>query len=117
MFADDDPSKMIAIFDWDMCTLGDPLSDVGALLTYWTQADDPPLVQLTTTMPVGDYGFLTRQELAERYAEKSGRDLSDISFYHVRRKIEPDAKNPTYIHNEYGIGYRFVSGESGELKR
>jgi len=83
MFADDDPSKMIAIFDWDMCTLGDPLSDVGALLTYWTQADDPPLVQLTTTMPVGDYGFLTRQELAERYAEKSGRDLSDISFYHA----------------------------------
>jgi len=83
MFADDDPSKMIAIFDWDMCTLGDPLSDVGALLTYWTQSDDPPLVQLTTTMPVGDYGFLTREELVQRYANKSGRDLSEISFYHA----------------------------------
>lgn len=83
MFANDDPSKMVAIFDWDMCTLGDPLSDVGALLTYWTQPDDPPLVQLTTTMPVGDYGFLTRAELVERYAEKSGRDVSEISFYHA----------------------------------
>jgi aminoglycoside phosphotransferase (APT) family kinase protein len=83
MFADNDPSKMIAIFDWDMCTLGDPLSDVGALLTYWTQPNDPPLVQMTTTMPVGDYGFLTRQELVQRYAENSGRDLSDIRFYHA----------------------------------
>ncbi len=83
MFADDDPSKMIAIFDWDMCTLGDPLSDVGALLTYWTQVDDPPLVQLTTTMPVGDNEFLTRAELVQRYAEKSGRDVSEISFYHA----------------------------------
>jgi len=83
MFADDDPSQMIAIFDWDMCTLGDPLSDVGALLTYWIQPDDPPLVQLTTTMPVGDYGFLTRNELIQRYAEKSGRDVSQIRFYHA----------------------------------
>lgn len=39
-----------------------------------------------------------------------------IYVSHVRRKIEPDAKNPIYIHNEYGIGYRFVSNESGELK-
>ncbi len=83
MLADDDPAQLIAIFDWDMCTLGDPLADLGALLTYWTQADDPPLVQLTTTMPVGDYGFLTRQQLVERYAEKSGRDVSEIRFYHA----------------------------------
>jgi len=40
-----------------------------------------------------------------------------IYVSHVRRKIEPDAKNPTYIHNEYGIGYRFVGDEAGELKR
>jgi aminoglycoside phosphotransferase (APT) family kinase protein len=83
MFADDDPSKMIAVFDWDMCTLGDPLSDVGALLTYWTQPDDPPFAQMTATMPIGDYGFLTRKELIQRYAEKSGRDLTDIRFYHA----------------------------------
>lgn len=83
MFADDDPTRLVAIFDWDMCTLGDPLSDVGALLTYWTQPDDPPLVQMTTTMPVGIQGFLSRQELVERYAQKSGRDVSQIRFYHA----------------------------------
>jgi aminoglycoside phosphotransferase (APT) family kinase protein len=83
MFATDDPSKMVAVFDWDMCTLGDPLSDVGALLTYWTQPDDPPFVQMTSAMPVGDYGFLTRKELIQRYSEKSGRDLTHIRFYHA----------------------------------
>ena len=83
MFANDDPSKMVAIFDWDMCTLGDPLSDVGALLTYWTQADDPPVVQMTSAMPLGNFGFLTRRELIQRYAEKSGRDVTDIRFYHA----------------------------------
>lgn len=82
MFATDDPSQMVAVFDWDMCTLGDPLCDVGALLTYWTQPDDPPLMQATTTMPILD-GFLTRQEMLERYAVKSGRDLSNIAFYHA----------------------------------
>jgi aminoglycoside phosphotransferase (APT) family kinase protein len=83
MFATDDPSKMVAVFDWDMCTLGDPLSDVGALLTYWTQPDDPPFAQVTSAMPVGDYGFLTRKQLIQRYEEKSGRDLSDIRIYHA----------------------------------
>lgn len=83
MLADDDPSKMIAVFDWDMCTLGDPFADVGALLAYWTQPDDPPLVQMTASMPVGEHGFLTRKQLIERYAEKSGRDVSDIRFYHA----------------------------------
>jgi len=83
MFAMDDPSRMVAIFDWDMCTLGDPLSDLGALLTYWTQADDPQIVQMTSAMPIGDYGFMSRRELIQRYAEKSGRDLSNIRFYHA----------------------------------
>lgn len=82
VFAADDPAKLVAILDWDMCTLGDPLSDVGTLLAYWTQADDPPHVKMTAAMPTKG-GFLTRRQLAERYAEKSGRDLSDLRFYHV----------------------------------
>ena len=82
MFAADDPAKVVAILDWDMCTLGDPLSDVGTLLAYWTQADDPPHVKATASMPT-DGGFLTRRQLAERYAQQSGRDLSGIRFYHV----------------------------------
>jgi len=74
---------MVAIFDWDMCTLGDPLADLGALLTYWTEPDDPPYLQAAAMMPVGDSRFMTRDGVVQRYAEKSGRDVSNIDFYHV----------------------------------
>ncbi len=83
MLAADDPGRVVAIFDWDMCTLGDPLSDLGALLTYWTEPADPPYLQAAAMMPVGDVGFMSRAELVERYAAKSGRSVSDIRFYHA----------------------------------
>ena len=83
MFAHDDPSRIVAIFDWDMCTLGDPLSDLGMLLTYWTQPDDAAAVRAIGMMPSGDHAFYTRAEIVARYAAKSGRDLSDMRFYHV----------------------------------
>jgi aminoglycoside phosphotransferase (APT) family kinase protein len=78
-----DPGKLIAIFDWDMCTLGDPLNDLGALLTYWMEPSDPPYMQAIAMMPIGDLGFMTRQELVARYAEKSGRNVYSIHFYHA----------------------------------
>lgn len=83
MLAADDPGRVVAVFDWDMCTLGDPLSDLGALLTYWTQPDDPPYLQATAMMPLGEPGFLRRDELVARYAAKSGRAVGDIAFYHA----------------------------------
>jgi aminoglycoside phosphotransferase (APT) family kinase protein len=83
MLAADDPGQVTAIFDWDMCTLGDPLSDVGALLAYWSEPSDPAYLQGMAMMPTGDLGFLTRAELVERYAEKSGRSIADIHFYHA----------------------------------
>lgn len=76
-----DIARIIALFDWDQCTLGDPLVDLGLLLNYWTQADDTPgrqsFAQAPTTLP----GFYTRAELVERYAQQSGRDVSAIPFY------------------------------------
>jgi aminoglycoside phosphotransferase (APT) family kinase protein len=83
MLAADDPGQIVAIFDWDMCTLGDPLSDMGALLAYWTEPTDPAYLQRISMMPTGDLGFLTRAELVERYAESSGRSVKDINFYHT----------------------------------
>ena len=83
MFALEDPGRIVAVFDWDMCTLGDPLSDLGMLLTYWTQPDDPPSVKAIGTMPAGDHAFFTRDEIVARYAEASGRDLRQMRFYHV----------------------------------
>jgi aminoglycoside phosphotransferase (APT) family kinase protein len=79
-----DPRKIEAIFDWDMCTLGDPLSDLGSLLTYWSDPTDPPYLQVLATMPTGkDLGFLTRAQLVNRYTEKSGFSVDNITFYHT----------------------------------
>ncbi|WP_420630413.1 phosphotransferase family protein [Candidatus Leptofilum sp.] len=83
MLAENDPGQMVAIFDWDMCTLGDPMSDLGALLCYWTEPSDAPYFQQMAMMPTGDLGFLTRQELVEQYAMKSGRSVHNINFYHT----------------------------------
>lgn len=83
MLAPDNPAQLVAVFDWDMCTLGDPLADLGTLLTYWTQTDDPPYLQMTAMMPVGDSRFPTRAELVQRYTQRSGRDVSAIRFYHT----------------------------------
>ncbi len=82
MLAADDPGQVAAVFDWDMGTLGDPLNDLGALLTYWTRPDDPLPFQLMAMMPL-DERFPTRGELAARYAEKSGRDVTSLPFYHA----------------------------------
>ncbi|MFQ5578030.1 MAG: phosphotransferase family protein, partial [Anaerolineae bacterium] len=83
MFAAGNPAQIVAIFDWDMCTLGDPLNDLGALLCYWTEPDDPPHFQAASMMPTGEPGFLTRTQLVERYAARSGRSVTHIRFYHA----------------------------------
>jgi aminoglycoside phosphotransferase (APT) family kinase protein len=71
--------KVAALLDWELCTLGDPLADLGLLLVYWSEPTDDyaPLGVAATMAP----GFCTRAELTERYAAASGRDLSDIAFY------------------------------------
>ena len=68
-----------AVVDWELCTLGDPLADVGMLLVYWGAPDDAlmPLMEPATIAP----GFPARDEVRERYAERSGRDLALIDYY------------------------------------
>jgi aminoglycoside phosphotransferase (APT) family kinase protein len=70
---------IVAVLDWELCTLGDPMADVGLLMVYWTQPDDPHPALLTapTVLP----GFATREELIAQYAARSSRDLSDVDFY------------------------------------
>ncbi|MGP4077887.1 phosphotransferase family protein [Halobacillus sp. K22] len=83
MFDPEDPAKMVGLFDWEMTTVGDPLADVGAALSYWIEADDPELLKTGLGKPpvTVTEGFYTRQEFIERYAEKSGRSLDDIHVY------------------------------------
>jgi aminoglycoside phosphotransferase (APT) family kinase protein len=68
-----------AVLDWEICTLGDPLADVGYALSYWQQPDDP--VPTDANAPSLVPGFPSRAELLERYAARSGADLSGIEFY------------------------------------
>ncbi len=74
----DEKGNVIAVLDWEICTLGDPLADVGLLMVYWTEADDAAVL---LTAPTASDGFLKRQDLLDIYAERSGRDLSQIDFY------------------------------------
>jgi aminoglycoside phosphotransferase (APT) family kinase protein len=71
--------SIAAVLDWELCTLGDPLADVGLLLVYWTDRDDarPALLESATTLE----GFPTRAEMARRYAEASGRDVGDVDYF------------------------------------
>ncbi|MFC0558022.1 phosphotransferase family protein [Halalkalibacter alkalisediminis] len=78
-----DGKRMIGLFDWEMTTVGDPLADVGVALSYWIEEDDPiELVRGFGKPPVTVLpGFYTRRDWAERYARKSGRDVSDLHYY------------------------------------
>ena len=71
--------EVAAVVDWELCTLGDPLADVGLLMVYWPDRGENTLA---LGMPANlAPGFPTRAELISRYAERSGRDLSDLDFY------------------------------------
>jgi aminoglycoside phosphotransferase (APT) family kinase protein len=80
---DADPTRIVAVLDWEMATVGDPLTDLGTALCYWVQADDPPDYAATRFGPTDVPGSLTRAEIVQRYAEQTGRDVSGISYYYV----------------------------------
>lgn len=76
-----DNTRILAILDWEMATVGDPLMDVGTALSYWTEAGDSPFEKNFNISWLK--GNLTRREFAERYAQKSGRDLSYIHYFYA----------------------------------
>lgn len=82
MFSNDF-TEMIGLFDWEMTTVGDPLADLGVAMSYWMHADDPKMLLYALGEPPVTIlpGFYTRQEFIQRYAEKSGRDVSAIDYY------------------------------------
>jgi aminoglycoside phosphotransferase (APT) family kinase protein len=80
-----DVTKIVGVLDWEMCTLGDPLTDLGTALAYWTDPQDPEELQEIRSAPTALPGTLTRAQLVERYAAASGRDhgldTRDMIFY------------------------------------
>jgi aminoglycoside phosphotransferase (APT) family kinase protein len=83
MLDERDPSRVAAVLDWEMATVGDPLMDLGTTLSYWAEAGDPPEFRAVRMSPTTNPGFLTRRELVDRYAATSGRDPGDVLFYYV----------------------------------
>lgn len=85
-----------AVLDWEMCTVGDPLMDVGTALSYWAEAGDGGFQKSfnLTHLP----GNLTRQEFASRYAERSGRDVSNLRYFYIFGLF----KNSVVIQQIYG---------------
>ncbi|MGH7804998.1 MAG: phosphotransferase family protein [Candidatus Binatia bacterium] len=77
------PGKIAAVLDWEICTLGDPLADLGYVMATWPHPDDPIQIAPGTSAgpPSLAKGFPRREELLERYAKRSARDLSQIDFY------------------------------------
>ncbi|TFV53193.1 phosphotransferase family protein [Blastococcus sp. TF02A-35] len=73
------PGRIAAVLDWEMSTLGDPLTDIGMMFVYWPEAGErrPSTLSPVTTLP----GFPTRLEVADRYAARTGTDLSDLNWY------------------------------------
>jgi aminoglycoside phosphotransferase (APT) family kinase protein len=81
MLDESDLTRAVAVFDWEMATIGDPLFDLASSLSYWATADDPE--ELKNTLPTVTWlpGFVSRETFMEIYAQKSARDLSSMNFY------------------------------------
>ncbi|WCK56283.1 phosphotransferase family protein [Aneurinibacillus sp. Ricciae_BoGa-3] len=78
MLSPHDVSQGVAVFDWEMCTVGDPLTDLGIALAYWTEEGE---AETGLTSVTANPGFIKRREFIELYAQKTGRDLSQIDYY------------------------------------
>jgi aminoglycoside phosphotransferase (APT) family kinase protein len=85
ILAPDDPGEVVAVLDWEMSTLGDPLSDVGYVLVNWGNRDDPPEMLKTRPMSAitAQEGFLSREELVAEYGRRSGRNVEHVDFYEI----------------------------------
>lgn len=79
----DNWEEILAILDWEMATIGDPLMDLGASLGYWINASDPGFMQKLKLSPTTLPGNPTREEVVERYARKSGRNVDNIVYYYA----------------------------------
>lgn len=78
-----DPTRITAVLDWEMATVGDPLMDLGTALGYWVEANDPSSFRAVAMGPTAVPGSLTRRALADRYAETTGRGVGDLVFYYA----------------------------------
>jgi aminoglycoside phosphotransferase (APT) family kinase protein len=107
IMAAEPPARVVAILDWEMSTIGDPLADLGYLCALWVERDDPPLGSFELSSATRAEGFPTRGELVARYEERSGRSMTDIRWYQVLALW----KGVVFMEGNYR---RAVSGQSDD---
>ncbi|HWE26228.1 MAG TPA: phosphotransferase family protein [Myxococcales bacterium] len=83
MLDPDDPARIVAVLDWEMATVGDPLMDLGTFIGYWADPDDPPELRTRAYGPTYLPGSLSRVQIVDRYAGRTGRPVESILFYYV----------------------------------
>jgi aminoglycoside phosphotransferase (APT) family kinase protein len=134
LFAPGTPPEIAAVFDWEMSTLGDPFTDLGWMLSYWWDADDPAPPASTDTLVttfMANEEYATRRELVERYEELTGHEFGHDRFYRAlavyklaglgemffRRYLEGNSDDPMYPKMESGVpalgerAMRIIEGE------
>ncbi len=80
-FDTEDPDHAKSIFDWDMTTLGDPMIDLGTLVQYWPDSDDPDYAAMTSQPGMLELGLPSRAEIVARYAEMSKLSMADLNWW------------------------------------
>jgi aminoglycoside phosphotransferase (APT) family kinase protein len=134
MYAPGTPPEIASIFDWEMSTLGDPLTDLGWMLSYWWDAKDPAPPDATTSLNatfMNGEEYLTRQELVDRYEATTGFEFENERFYRTlavyklaglgemffRRYLEGNSDDPLYPKMREGVpqladrAMRIIEGE------
>ena len=108
MVANHAPARLIAIFDWELSTIGDPLADVGYLTVTWVQPDDPDDTMFANlTSVTRQEGFPTREEMVARYEERSGRSMAALNWYQALALW----KAAVFMEGNYK---RFIQGNSDD---
>lgn len=102
----DTDGTVVAVLDWEICTLGDPMADVGLLQVYWTGPHD--VVAGIAAPPTSNEGFLDRAEVLARYADVSGRDVSGVDFFtafaYWKLACIVEGVYARYLHGAMGTG-------------
>jgi aminoglycoside phosphotransferase (APT) family kinase protein len=108
MIDPDDVGRIVEVFDWEMSALGDPLVGVGIVLAYWSPTAPPEQRDALTTITHRP-GYLTPAQVVERYAVRSGRDVSAIRYYEIFALF----KIAVVIQQIY---YRYVQGQTTDAR-
>ena len=105
----DSADRIEAVLDWEMATVGDPLADLGLTLCYWAWVEAPQLRARGVPSLTSQRGWYTRDQFVQRYAERTGRDLSQIGYYEVLGMF----KLAVILQQIY---YRFRRGQTQDMR-